>query len=180
MSPFTLKSASTFPKQGQTFPEQGQKANEPCTFWLNVGSGDLELLSHFLVSVCVSILFWIPYSNASFLSKVRITVNFFCVCLSPLAAKSCFCPFFRPKVTKLGICQLPKTAKIWITEWAVAIYIYICGRGLVFCLRFWLFERQKPHILAILRQKREKGRSKKEDQNRSCFFWSKSALFPQF
>ena len=54
------------------------------------------------------------------------------------------------------------------------------GGGLVFCLLLWLFARQKQHILAILRQKREKGRNKKDDQNWSCFFWSKSAVFPQF
>ena len=58
--------------------------------------------------------------------------------------------------------------------------VYVFGGGLVFCLRFWLFAKQKQHILAILRQKWEKGRNKKEDQTWSCFFWSKSALFPQF
>ena len=62
----------------------------------------------------------------------------------------------------------------------IYIYIYIYGGGLVFCLRFLAFCRQKQHIVAILRQTREKGRNKKEDQNWSCFYWSKSALFPQF
>ena len=57
---------------------------------------------------------------------------------------------------------------------------YFYGGGLVFCLRFWLFERQKQHILATLRQKREKGRNKKEDQNWSCFSWSKVHFFPSF
>ena len=47
-----------------------------------------------------------------------------------------------------------------------------CG-GLVFCLRFCLFERQKQHILAILRQKRKKGRNKKEDQTFRAFFGQK-------
>ena len=42
------------------------------------------------------------------------------------------------------------------------------------------FERQKQRILVILRQKREKGRNKKDDQNWSCFFWPKSAFFLQF
>ena len=45
---------------------------------------------------------------------------------------------------------------------------------------FWLFARQKQHVLAILRQKREKGRNKKEDQNWSCFFGRKVQFFPSF
>ena len=45
---------------------------------------------------------------------------------------------------------------------------------------FGFLERQKQHILAISREKREKGRNKKDDQNWSCLFGSKSALFPQF
>ena len=49
------------------------------------------------------------------------------------------------------------------------------GGGLVFCLLFWLFERQKQHISAILRQTRAKGRNKKDDQ---VLLFSKSALFP--
>ena len=46
--------------------------------------------------------------------------------------------------------------------WCVYIYIYIYGGGLVFCLFFWLFARQKQHILAILRQKKGKGKKQKE------------------
>ena len=40
--------------------------------------------------------------------------------------------------------------------------------------------KKKQYLLAILRGKKEKGRNKKDDQNWSCFFWSKSALLPQF
>ena len=46
-------------------------------------------------------------------------------------------------------------------------------RGLVFCLRCRLLERQKEHVSAIWRQKRDKGRNKTEDQNWSCFFGQK-------
>ena len=35
------------------------------------------------------------------------------------------------------------------------------------------FERQKQNILALLRQEREKGRNKKDDQNWPCFFCRK-------
>ena len=52
------------------------------------------------------------------------------------------------------------------------------GGGLVFCLRFWLFARQKQHILAISRPKREKGRNKKEDQtNIGRAFFGRKVLF---
>ena len=45
---------------------------------------------------------------------------------------------------------------------------------------FCLFERQKQHIVAIVRQKGKKRRKKKDNQIWSCFFWSTSAVFPQF
>ena len=74
---------------------------------------------------------------------------------------------------------MPKNGKICGGKRAHS-HLYLYGGGLVFCLPFCLFARQKQHILAILKQKRERGRNKKDDQTWSCFFWPKSALFPQF
>ena len=89
-----------------------------------------------------------------------------------------FLPFFA-FVFLLSLCiSTSWSLKRYPPGGVSGIYIYIYGGGLVFCLLFWLFGRQKQHILAILRQKKGKGRNKKDDQNRSCFFWSKSALFP--
>ena len=59
----------------------------------------------------------------------------------------------------------------------IYIYIYIMAEA-SFSAYFWGFlQGKKQHILAIVRQEREKGRNKKEDQNWSCFSRSKSALF---
>ena len=44
---------------------------------------------------------------------------------------------------------------------------------------FLVFERQKQHILAILRKK-EKGRNKKDDQIGCAFFGRKVYFFPNF
>ena len=62
---------------------------------------------------------------------------------------------------------------------SLLLYIYIWRRPR-FLPTFLPFGRQKQQSLAILRRKRGKGRNKKDDQIWSCFFWSKSALFPQF
>ena len=40
--------------------------------------------------------------------------------------------------------------------------------------------KAKAAYFSHFEAKREKGISRKEDQNWSCSFWSKSALFPQF
>ena len=66
-------------------------------------------------------------------------------------------------------------------EYRKILLVNIYGGGLVFSLPFCLFEKQKQHALAILRQKGGKGRKiKKDDQNWSCFSGPKNALFPQF
>ena len=59
--------------------------------------------------------------------RSRITVKFSCVCRCLQSLLDPTFAFFRPKVTKQGIFQLPKTAKIWITERAVAMF----GEGLL-------------------------------------------------
>ena len=61
----------------------------------------------------------------------------------------------------------------------IYIYIYIWRRPR-FLPTFLAFCRQKQHILAILRQKRGKGRSKKEDQIGRAFFGRKVHFFPSF
>ena len=40
------------------------------------------------------------------------------------------------------------------------------------------FFKQKQHISAILRQEREKGRNKKDDQTSSCVFGRKMHISP--
>ena len=59
------------------------------------------------------------------------------------------------------------------------VYIYIWQRPW-FLPTFLPFRKVKQHSLDILRQNEKRKGAKKDDQNWSCFFWSKTAVFPQF
>ena len=59
----------------------------------------------------------------------------------------------------------------------IYIYIYIWRRPR-FLPTLGLFARQKQHILAILRQKREKGRNKRKTKLGRAFLVEKCTFFP--
>ena len=55
--------------------------------------------------------------------------------------------------------------------------IFDNGGGLVFCLLFWLFKRQKQHILAISRREREKGKERKGRPKLVVLFLAEKCTF---
>ena len=54
----------------------------------------------------------------------------------------------------------PKLDFSYVTPTKDLLSKYFYGRGLVFCVLFWLLARQKQHLLAILRQKSEETKRK--------------------
>ena len=84
-----------------------------------------------------------------------------------------------PPLGLLVLCAVPLERKA-VAQLLTKSYIYIYGRGLVFWLCFWLFARQKQHIVGISRPKKGKRKKHKGRPKLVMFFWSKTALFPQF
>ena len=59
------------------------------------------------------------------------------------------------------------------------LFIYVFGGGLVFCLRFWLFARQKQHILANFEAKKGKREeTKRKTKIGRAFSGRKVHFFP--
>ena len=93
-----------------------------------------------------------------------------------LFSPECLCWADCHSVNGLFNCKSTRLSKTLLP----IFFRHFCGGGLVFCLPFCLSERQKQHILAILRQKGKSEETKRKTKIGRAFLVEKVHFSPNF